>query len=364
MIGTESEHVAARRSTAMLQKAGHGEADVWAEFENQRGPNFFNNVSIAQDGGFSEVGDLWYPMRWVTAVVTIFFLVSNFYYVVSEDARIIAEADKPRMGLLGQAIMQNVVDLYGHLTGNATVKVPGDKLIASVELLLGVVVVLYVLHLSILSFTSRSEQRRWFAVEKIWWSLVPDMYTFSAMRLLHLVSPQVLSADVVHVMNAGWKKVVTFIVTRSLCLIVGFDAFLLKCQESKHFIQDNDSFDFHTAMGGLIFLKQVLGIVQLGMFVRDRLFIFIFAGEDSNMSMRETSLKRVWNAMLVREIWRTYSTTKFVVIMLSFDDTDFQRLVLNEKDPLRRGQTSVPSGSTTSSEDEESGFNEDYRLAE
>merc|ERR1712190_648110 len=77
---------------------------------------------------------------------------------------------------------------------------------------------------------------------------------------------------------------------------------------------------------------QILGIVQLGIYVRSRLFLFIFGGEDGVLQPYEKALKSVWNAMLMRKIWQENSIPRFCAILLSFDDMDFQRLALNDRD--------------------------------
>merc|ERR1712187_124189 len=78
------------------------------------------------------------------------------------------------------------------------------------------------------------------------------------------------------------------------------------------------------------FLVQVLGVVQLSLFVRHRLFIFIFGGEDGILQQEEIQRMNVWNALLAKRRYRDLSFPKFIVAMLSFSEEDFQKLVLNE----------------------------------
>jgi hypothetical protein len=80
----------------------------------------------------------------------------------------------------------------------------------------------------------------------------------------------------------------------------------------------------------LQFLIQVIGVVQLGTFVRKRLFTFIFAGEDSVMQDEEEALMTVWNSLLARRVYVDLGLTKFIAVMASFSAEDFQKLVLNE----------------------------------
>eukprot|EP00415_Alexandrium_ostenfeldii_P000260 UN0260 len=160
------------------------------------------------------------------------------------------------------------------------------------------------------------------------------------MRLLHFASPSVLAADFfkfVTYSSTRWAgrpcllvwKWSRFAITRCLCFMIGLDSFLVKVHAVSFYF--TTSLSPGTLYQLFMFLVQVLGIVQLNMFVKDRLFMFIFAGEDGVLEMREKNVKVVWNAMLVREIWRKYSFLRFLAILLSFSDTDFQKLALNER---------------------------------
>lgn len=78
------------------------------------------------------------------------------------------------------------------------------------------------------------------------------------------------------------------------------------------------------------FFAQMLGIVRLGPYVRNRLFVFIFAGEDGIMQPEETRLMETWNALLARRMYRDLPCSHFLAVMLTFNDKDFQGLVFNE----------------------------------
>mmetsp|Transcript_74161 Transcript_74161/g.168024 ORF Transcript_74161/g.168024 Transcript_74161/m.168024 type:complete len:360 (+) Transcript_74161:71-1150(+) len=328
-------------------------AQVWEEFDDQDHPNFFSQVSIAPDGGFSEVGQLWYPMRWLTAIITLFFLGSNVYFILSSDVAVVLKnnpnSEVHRGFFLCEYFVGAVEGLYCKAAScEAEKEIDGGRIIAFLELCMTLIVTTYTFMMCIYAAVTTSQMKRWRTLEEIWWSLIPDLYTYSAMRLLHYVSPQVLAAEAVLAINSGEVlSILRFILFRIVCAIVGFDAFLMKCMENRQMFSTNSGSHVYRVWCSVLFLKQVLGIVQLGMFVRDRLFVFVFAGEDAVMQKPEVHRKNVWNAMLVRAIWRSFSVSKFVVIMLSFDDTDFQKLVLNEK------ATGGKPKSLTSSSDED-----------
>lgn len=160
------------------------------------------------------------------------------------------------------------------------------------------------------------EESLWWHCQQGLWDTLPELSTFSAMRSLHFVTPSILEADLVK----HWTE-----------------------------IEETDHWTYRVFVLLLIFTVQMLGIVQLGMFVRERLFVFIFAGEDSIMQKEEQARQEVWNSLLVRKLRQEFGFWKFLVIMLTFTDTDFQRLVLNEQ----RGIGDGKSGSDWSSASEE-----------
>merc|ERR1712187_585056 len=110
---------------------------------------------------------------------------------------------------------------------------------------------------------------------------------------------------------------------------VGFDTFLLKLRVVAAKAEDPGG-TAEIILPCFQFLVQVLGIVQLGPFVRKRLFRFVFGGEDGVMQDEEVELMETWNALLAKRIYRDLSFPQFVAVMLSFSDEDFQSLVMNE----------------------------------
>eukprot|EP00811_Abedinium_folium_P003475 NODE_13194_length_1179_cov_13.550380.p1 GENE.NODE_13194_length_1179_cov_13.550380~~NODE_13194_length_1179_cov_13.550380.p1 ORF type:complete len:170 (-),score=58.47 NODE_13194_length_1179_cov_13.550380:280-789(-) len=80
----------------------------------------------------------------------------------------------------------------------------------------------------------------------------------------------------------------------------------------------------------MVFLFQMLGVVNLQWFVKQRLIIFIFGSEDGDLALLEQSRSEVWISLLARNVFAYYPFWKAVVIMLAFDDYDFQHLVLDD----------------------------------
>merc|ERR1711881_79955 len=95
---------------------------------------------------------------------------------------------------------------------------------------------------------------------------------------------------------------------------------------------DKEQFEFAYFIGAAMLLNQILGLVQLDWMIKERLFRFVFAGEDGIMSRSELVKKDTWNAQIAKTLFTSYSNPvdKFTML-LTFSDDDFQRLTLHER---------------------------------
>eukprot|EP00929_Paragymnodinium_shiwhaense_P091104 TRINITY_DN51146_c0_g1_i1.p1 TRINITY_DN51146_c0_g1~~TRINITY_DN51146_c0_g1_i1.p1 ORF type:complete len:312 (+),score=43.19 TRINITY_DN51146_c0_g1_i1:406-1341(+) len=154
---------------------------------------------------------------------------------------------------------------------------------------------------------------------------------------LQFVVPQKLSYDFNEVVfyapasNACTQSynVLWFIVTRIIAWLLGIDCFLTKYRAATGFILTQDA-SFMNLVGTVVFLNQVLGVVDIRKTIQNRLYRFVFAGEDGVMSERELMRQHVWEAMIAHAICHEYRAPYAVAIMLSFSDDDFQLLTLDD----------------------------------
>merc|ERR1719330_1850096 len=120
-----------------------------------------------------------------------------------------------------------------------------------------------------------------------------------------------------------------------MTFLLGFDAFLYKFQLIGIELTEQEKNGYENTTELLItvlfFVNQMLGIVQLGVFTKQRIFVFISAGEDGQMSEQEDAVKRTWEAMVC---WQTFEKhgIKAFFIWLCFSDADFQKMVLDSKE--------------------------------
>jgi hypothetical protein len=190
--------------------------------------------------------------------------------------------------------------------------------------------------------------KKWLAIYTLFWSTLPALSVFSAMKLLYSIVPTVLiskAGDLVGQLleaKAEGRNTKPFIVNIVTWLIfslvlgglVGFDTFLMKLRIVSAKANTRE-YNFTFVAGTVQFLIQVMGVVQLGNYVRERLFRFIFGGEDAVLQDEEIVLMETWNALLAKRIHRDLSFSQFIAVMSSFSDEDFQGLVLNENEAVK-----------------------------
>jgi len=327
----------------------------WKKFAKVKEPNILaeGGVHIAEDSGLSDVDELLYSFQYVTASISVTFIIANIYMIFKADlTMVLGEMDESPQFLLSSWIVK-------HWFGNEAACVFGGHLSKVVPLiewcyllfLLGQVLVTLLLVLTSSRKTEDEVMTRWLRVSWIFWEYLPQLTCFSAMRLLYFVTPTVMSTQayvIVYLVqhryqlsqNAQEKLRATWPLVKYVCLlafalIVGLDSFLVKYRMAAQFI-NQESIDFHCFVGTVIFLTQVLGVVNLNWFVRERLFIFIFGGEDGNLDSDEYARISVWNAILSQKIYKEFGPFKGTIVMLGFDDYDFQSLVLDDSNKHRK----------------------------
>jgi len=201
-----------------------------------------------------------------------------------------------------------------------------------------------------LGYIPRSDEEsdfaRWSYVASVCWHYVPQLSTFSAMRLLYFVTPSVAGTQGYVVFFLVKEQLVQsttclqrlkaltpmlwFLLTRAFALLIGVDAFVIKIRIAHEYTQ-GEHFDASSALSLFVFLFQVLGVVNLNWFVRERLLIFIFGGEDGNVDQEEKDRWNVWKALITRKVYDIHGLFAGTVVMLGFDDYDFQMLVLDDE---------------------------------
>lgn len=352
-----SSHLAMRRAQELFEK-------------NQVAPKFFNSVVIAHDGGFSEVEGYFGAMAWksvLAALAVPALIVFNFTYLTITDLHFLLRPTEKvdEMYLLSTDVLIGpAFDRLSTLEGHPQhFHIRAQEMFAIFEITGMVYYLVSVVWLAA-RLPSYPAAKKWISVYELYWEKLPKLSTYSLMGYLGPVTPSVLLSDfeaemsnlflggVITARDTG--VLVRFVLKRLLFAIIGFDAFLVKFRLSARFIYTKQ-IGWWQVMGAASFVLQLLGIVKTSILLQRRLFTFMFAGEDCVLDPQDEIQMKTYNALLAQKIWNsTRNFFHFNVVMLSFDDFDFQKLVLNTH---HDGSTSAGSivgaplpGETTPSE--------------
>jgi len=315
-------------------------------------PDVFSFLKLANDGGFSEVKDMYTPGRWVSVAMLFIFVIYNVEAVTVLDVSFILD---PQTALtnLGATDFSVAEDFYfskpvsdffiSTVMGNDSASVQPVVLIGILELIGLSYYILNVLYcLYHIKMDENEGFKKWYYIQFVSWDILPAMSSYSAMKLLNHVVPAVAATRMFALMESvaeakrdkksvipRYFAIFTWILTMIFGFIVGFDTFLMKLRVVSVKANTQDM-SFSIVIPVIQFLVQVLGVVQLGPFVRQRLFVFIFGGEDGIMQDEETELMETWNSLLARRMYKDLPYSHFIAVLFTFSDEDFQGLVLNE----------------------------------
>lgn len=340
---------------------------LWEKYKDDASPDVFSHLTLAHDGGFSEVRELYDPSRWLSAAVMALFILYNVYYLTALDVSFMSSPESAVKALGGapetvltpfyisQTIVAGILYLF---TGDSTLPIQPVVIIGALELA-GLAYYLLLTAHCCMVMRLHPGYRRWWAVQMVFWEICPILSMYSSMRMLNHVVPQVMSnrateliTDIQEARKEGRRlaqpllRVVGWVLMVTFAFILGFDTFLMKLRVVS-VVAISPQLTLWAMGPCLQFLVQVLGVVQLGPFVRKRLFIFIFGGEDGILQDSEKELMDCWNALLARRIFETHSFRRFMVVMFSFSDEDFQKLVLNEGEEQQRRQEQLKTAQAT-----------------
>lgn len=317
------------------------------EFEtNMDNPTFFREIAIADDCGFSEVEEMYKTLSWgmyLQALLAPCLILYNLVYLVVTDIRFLAkpQTEMDRMYMLSTSlVLEPMGNGVARLLGYDHFEVRAQQMFAVLEIT-GMALGLLFISWTLASLTWLPAWKKWMAVYNLYWCYLPHLSTYSLMSFLGPVTPFVVMSDfeeqIASLVRDGAISakdlgvLVRFVLVRVFYAIIGFDAFLVKFRLAASYVT-KDSVALWEVLGAANFIIQLVGVVQVSRLVQRRLFVFMFAGEDCILDKRDEIRMDMYNALLAKKIYSvTNSWVDFSVVMVNFNDYDFQKLVLNTR---------------------------------
>jgi len=287
--------------------------------------SIFKDLTIAPDGGLSGVSKLLGQSRVLPTAITLIFVALNSVSIMRDSLPI--------------AFGTDIGDRQGFFYPGTGLEV---RLLAWFELIGVTVLVSTALWNAFRACTLKAKDMlKWKGVADLFWDNLPALQGFSALRLLMLVHPQILSADFIQQiktiqdMPPGSKQkrmarlhFAVFAVWRLFIFMFGFEAFCIKfANAAKLLVADPGSLETFVKL--VLFLNQMLCIVRLNIFATTRIHLFVFGGENAEISEEEGAILVAWKCCMAKSIWRMPTLKDRICVSLTFSDVDFQKLVLH-----------------------------------
>eukprot|EP00416_Gambierdiscus_australes_P011151 CAMPEP_0171132956 /NCGR_PEP_ID=MMETSP0766_2-20121228/125435_1 /TAXON_ID=439317 /ORGANISM="Gambierdiscus australes, Strain CAWD 149" /LENGTH=451 /DNA_ID=CAMNT_0011596311 /DNA_START=16 /DNA_END=1371 /DNA_ORIENTATION=- len=353
----------------MSMRLGHV-LKLWNWVTTKEKVDIFGHITLATDGGLGDItpGKLMYSSQYIYAAMSVLFIVMNTIFVTLSDTKCVFEGvcGAGRQSAVAACVKSRVTDCSSLPCFQEVVQscqtspevpqpfmltrmllfetLPAERLIAIIEFFCLWFLIVRMVWLIFMTMWTRLSVYRWVCVVQIFWQTIPSLSCFSLMRLLYYVTPSVVGTEAYYAVVWTMERVdfhgksfvalwpmVRYVLTRLFCLIVGFDAFLFKFRLASSGILHNEPTSVDV-IHAVLFLFQMLGVVNLTWFVRERLFLFIFGSENGDMTNEQKARQIVWNAYVAQKIFEKLGFFKFLIVMLGFDDYDFQVLVMERKD--------------------------------
>mmetsp|Transcript_22911 Transcript_22911/g.58446 ORF Transcript_22911/g.58446 Transcript_22911/m.58446 type:complete len:510 (+) Transcript_22911:138-1667(+) len=338
--------------------------ELWNEHAHEESPQLLRELVIAPDGGLrrSELRRLlpeqtkW--MKWLFALQLLVCVVVNTLYILYQDLNLIVQNYNDAQGsghgsfahkfLFSRPILAPVVSMVLNVFGINLHHLRDGSAVVICELAVLIFWLSEALYRLFIAVFGQEEPVKWHAASQLCWKSIPWLGSFSLMRVLYHLTPSVLATEVsleIGFLQERWADpdydhsfkrsffavapLLLYVVTRLLGLAVGVDAFLVKFRAAEQYVNAED-YVLRDMLGSVVFLFQVLGVVNVSMFSKQRLSIFIFGGEDGEVTYKENAVQEVWGAMMAKRVWDELGPIDFMVVMLSFSDYDFQLLMLDD----------------------------------
>lgn len=392
----ETERSEDERTLADLIDAGytideisHAIYDKLCTFEEESGMdslNFFPHVRLDTLGGLGSVEKLWYPTRPLWALLVLGQCIANIALLLSLNRSIFQVAWYEAVRGANE-VASHAPSIRDLVKGIADKRLDGSSMdplatnddeqfltfasewdarrrfvdVASFIALLEVLGLFYLIARVvqlILRFAmnggmnTKSEYKAYFAMDSLVRSVVPMMSTFSALKLGVRVHPLLAYNDYIHMVRVvtccgkplGRSPVgvalitIAFVLMRLAYLAIGLSAFCVKVAVvGAKLTHPRLCSWWRSGAEAFALLNNCINAVPMEKQLQDRIFLFIFGGEDSDYQDDERALLYVYRCWVIKAVWREYwvnqgERLKAIVVLITLDHYDLQTLLLEKSD--------------------------------
>lgn len=355
-------------------------SSIYAQLHADHKPNFLEAINLDRDGGVDRVGNIWYSGRWIWSVFLFGSVAFNIAVLSSLNqsvfialAKNMAMHNRQFLSGINPSDIHNMTKLSGELSEHVHEVTAGDesetgfifkKYISDLPTRLVILsaasvvaifemfgICYYLLQILFCQFKfvySKNEYQAYRSMHELMNYLLPWLSTFSAMKLMAKVHPALIYSDYLdYIEEAKYCKSAMgqfllsawFALTRILCACLALCAFATKMLVVS-FKLINPNFQWITRISGVVgLLNNCMGIVLIEFVHQNRIFLFVFGGNDAKYQHRERALRNVYQCRVIKQIWTDFwqkgDRVKAIVMISTIDHYDLQALIIDaEHKPL------------------------------
>jgi len=325
-------------------------------------PNFLPHVTLDQDGGLDRIEALWYWQKYIWCTFSFACAALNYAMLVSLNWSVFCSVwynwepglNDHLNSAQREALEEVERDLFQSIAFTTTRQrfLAIASIIATCEMF-GVVYLLFFALRQISRFASnggfakahKSEYRAYRAIESLFRETIPLMGTFSAIKLVYAVHPALLYQQFVNSVEEcgccrpfgppGMIQMVWFVVSRLMLGSVAVMAFGVKLVVISAKLVNPNSCGIRAWAEVLALMNQCIGSVRLEQQLQDRLFLFIFGGNDAEFQDDERALRNVYRCRVAKQVWTEFAIekrqyVKAITLLTTFNHYDLQTLLMED----------------------------------
>lgn len=359
-----------------LINAGCGIEDIslaiYEVLQDEALPNFLPHVMLDQDGGLDRIQALWYWQKYIWWILSFSCIVLNYAMLLSLNWSVfksVAYNWEPNIhepltmaSALNSAQREALKEVEGDLFHSIPTTVSRHRFLAIASIIatsemIGALVLLCFAARQILRFMTnggvtkahKSEYRAYRALESLFREIVPLMSTFSAIKLVYAIHPALLYSQFVNSVEecgclrtylgqpgtVGAIQMVWFVFTRLLLGSIAVMAFGVKLIVISAKLVNPSYCWVRSWMEVLALMNNCIGSVRLEQQLQDRLFLFIFGGNDAEFQDDERALRNVYRCRVTKQIWKEFwvekrEFIKAIAFLTTLNHYDLQTLLIED----------------------------------
>eukprot|EP00913_Durusdinium_trenchii_P032189 g30141.t1 len=368
---------------------------IFDKFKNEAEPEFLQDLTLEVTGGLNMVAEIPLKEKYLWFIVLLVSVVFNVSYLLHLDWAIFKTYLTEVFGTFDPRLIADRLsngggsesrkEIQAQLLDDKSFKASIFGLISDQQtrmMIVNAAVMVAIWEVAWLCFQFATHQeslsygvrfgdvsaggwryKRFNAVGYFFQKLLPQVSTFSAVKLLARVHPSLLSHEYRIWVSESSEKLlcghrrntigyvmltITFVIFNICCAMASVSAFSVKMLAVSFKLVNPEVPTWLRLASILATLNQVVGAVYLERVLQDRIFLFVFGGRDATYEDDELAYRNAYETRLMKEIWvqywhkknpatgcRTWPQTALnalnaVVLLATLDHYDLQYLMVED----------------------------------